>query len=46
MSNEEKARSSVEAARDPAAPVLPTINPEAPKPEPAKPTFHPAVYIA
>ncbi|KAL6711724.1 hypothetical protein ACN47E_004658 [Coniothyrium glycines] len=47
MSSDEKVRSSVDAARDPAQPVLPTVNPEAlkaPAPEPA--TFHPAVYIA
>jgi hypothetical protein len=45
MSAEEKMRSSVDAARDPAQPVLPTVNPEAQKaPEPA--SFHPAVYIA
>ncbi|KAF2795337.1 TPT-domain-containing protein [Melanomma pulvis-pyrius CBS 109.77] len=43
-----KVRSSVDAARDPALPVLPTINPNVekahPQPEPA--SFHPAVYIA
>jgi hypothetical protein len=45
MSSEEKMRSSVDAARDPAQPVLPTVNPDALKsPEPA--SFHPAVYIA
>lgn len=47
MSADEKVRSSADAARDTAAPVLPTVNPEAlkaPAPEPA--TFHPAVYIA
>lgn len=46
MSSEEKVRSSVDAARDPAQPVLPTVNPEALKPAPEPATFHPAVYIA
>ncbi|EAT82928.1 hypothetical protein HBI56_068850 [Parastagonospora nodorum] len=46
MSNEEKMRSSVDAARDPAAPVLPTVNPEAQKSAPEPASFHPAVYIA
>ncbi|KAF2135016.1 TPT-domain-containing protein [Dothidotthia symphoricarpi CBS 119687] len=47
MSGEEKVRSSVDAARDPALPVLPTVNPDAVK-SPAAETasFHPAVYIA
>jgi hypothetical protein len=46
MSSEEKMRSSVDAARDPAQPVLPTVNPEALKSAPEAASFHPAVYIA
>ncbi|ORY11833.1 triose-phosphate transporter family-domain-containing protein [Clohesyomyces aquaticus] len=44
--SEEKARVSAEAARDPSAPVLPTVNPNAQKSEPEAASFHPAVYIA
>ncbi|KAF2240888.1 TPT-domain-containing protein [Trematosphaeria pertusa] len=45
--SDEKVRSSVEAARDPAAPVLPTVNPNLEKsPQPEAPAFHPAVYIS
>lgn len=39
-------RSSVDAARDPAQPVLPTVNPDAHKSAPEPASFHPAVYIA
>ncbi|KAF1931741.1 TPT-domain-containing protein [Didymella exigua CBS 183.55] len=47
MSQDEKARSSVDAARDTALPVLPTVNPDAPTPKPNAPaSFHPAVYVA
>lgn len=46
MSSDEKVRSSVDAARDPAQPVLPTVNPEALKSAPEPASFHPAVYIA
>lgn len=46
MSSDEKMRSSVDAARDPAAPVLPTVNPDAHKSAPEPASFHPAVYIA
>ncbi|KAL5113680.1 hypothetical protein ACEQ8H_008433 [Pleosporales sp. CAS-2024a] len=46
MSVESKVRSSVDAARDPAQPVLPTVNPEAQKAAPEPASFHPAVYIA
>ncbi|KAF9696412.1 hypothetical protein EKO04_005542 [Ascochyta lentis] len=47
MSQEEKVRSSVDAARDTALPVLPTVNPDAPTPKPNAPaSFHPAVYVA
>jgi hypothetical protein len=46
MSSEEKMRSSVDAARDPAQPVLPTVNPEALKQAQEPASFHPAVYIA
>lgn len=46
--SDEKVRSSIDAARDPAQPVLPTVNPniDRPNPPPEVPTFHPAVYIA
>lgn len=44
--SDEKARSSVEASRDTALPVLPTVNPDAQKSAPEPPSFHPAVYIA
>ena len=46
MSQDEKVRSSVEASRDTALPVLPTVNPDAQKSAPEPPSFHPAVYIA
>jgi hypothetical protein len=46
MSSDEKMRSSVDAARDPAQPVLPTVNPDAVKAAPEPASFHPAVYIA
>ncbi|KAH7118915.1 triose-phosphate transporter family-domain-containing protein [Dendryphion nanum] len=45
--SDEKVRSSVDAARDPAQPVLPTVNPNIDRPTPpAEASFHPAVYIA
>jgi hypothetical protein len=44
--SDEKARSSVEAARDPALPVLPTVNPNIEKSQTKEAaSFHPAVYI-
>ncbi|KAF2746903.1 TPT-domain-containing protein [Sporormia fimetaria CBS 119925] len=45
---DEKIRSSLDAARDPAAPVLPTVNPniKEPQPQPEKKKLHPAVYIS
>ncbi|KAF2495389.1 TPT-domain-containing protein [Lophium mytilinum] len=46
MSSDEKVRSSMDAARDPAAPVLPTVNPDIEKPQPEVASLHPAVYIA
>lgn len=48
MSQDEKVRSSVDAARDTALPVLPTVNPDAPTSKPNAPTasFHPSVYVA
>lgn len=42
----EKERSSVDASRDTAQPVLPTVNPQAEKSEPQKASLHPSVYIA
>ncbi|KAF1963314.1 TPT-domain-containing protein [Byssothecium circinans] len=45
--SDEKTRSSVEAARDPAQPVLPTVNPNVQKSQTKEAaSFHPAVYIA
>ncbi|KAF2760052.1 TPT-domain-containing protein [Pseudovirgaria hyperparasitica] len=44
MSSDEKMRSSVDAARDTAQPVLPTVNPEVKQQE--KAALHPAAYIA
>jgi len=47
MSQDEKVRVSGEETRaDPAAPILPTVNPAVEKSEPPKPSVHPAVYIA
>lgn len=42
-SDNEKARTSGEVSRP--EPVLPTVNPEAPKSEPPKPALHPAFYV-
>lgn len=42
----EKERQSGEQPRDTQEPVLPTVNPETKQPEPAKPSLHPAFYIA
>ncbi|KAF2012250.1 TPT-domain-containing protein [Aaosphaeria arxii CBS 175.79] len=44
--SDEKVRSSVDNARDPAQPVLPTVNPNLEKQSAPEATFHPAVYIA
>jgi drug/metabolite transporter (DMT)-like permease len=46
--SDEKARSSLDNARDPAQPVLPTVNPSAEKSQPASKSngIHPAVYVA
>lgn len=41
----EKERMSGEVAREQDASVLPTVNPEAQKSEPAKPTIPSAVYV-
>ncbi|EOA83585.1 hypothetical protein ACJQWK_00153 [Exserohilum turcicum] len=46
MSQDEKVRSSVDASRDTAQPVLPTVNPDAQKSAPESSSFHPSVYIA
>ena len=44
--SDEKVRSSVDAARDPAQPVLPTVNPNIKRSQEAdSASFHPAVYI-
>jgi drug/metabolite transporter (DMT)-like permease len=45
--SDEKMRSSVDAARDPAQPVLPTVNPNIKRSQqPESASFHPAVYIS
>jgi len=45
--SDEKMRSSIDAARDPAQPVLPTVNPNLEKrSDPESASFHPAVYIS
>jgi len=44
--SEEKARVSGEREREPSVTVLPTVNPDAVKPEPAKSSVPAAVYIA
>lgn len=44
MSTEEKVRSSGDSIRDPAAPVLPTVNPNAEKSQPES-SLHPSVYV-
>lgn len=41
----EKERKSAEIERAPQTPVLPTVNPDAEKPAPPKPSLHPAFYI-
>jgi hypothetical protein len=45
--SDEKARASLDHARDPAQLVLPTVNPNLPKRiDPQSDSLHPAVYIA
>jgi hypothetical protein len=45
MSAEEKTRVSGDIARSDSSPVLPTVNPLADKPAPAKASFHPVFYV-
>lgn len=45
MTAEEKTRASGEQPRDQSGSVLPTVNPEAEKPQPPKPSLHPAFYV-
>ena len=45
MGADEKTRVSGEVAREKDSPVLPTVNPEAQKSEPAKAAIHPALYV-
>ncbi len=45
MVAEEKTRTSGESPREQNGPILPTANPEAEKPQPAKPAIHPALYV-
>ncbi|KAL1595145.1 hypothetical protein SLS60_009833 [Paraconiothyrium brasiliense] len=45
--SDEKVRASLDNARDPAQPVLPTVNPNLQKrPDPQSDSLHPAVYIS
>ncbi|KAF2273888.1 TPT-domain-containing protein [Westerdykella ornata] len=44
--SDEKTRSSVEAARDTSAPVLPTVNPNLQTPQKPSDKLHPAFYVA
>lgn len=46
MSAEEKTRTSGEVPRTAESSILPTVNPDAQKPEPPKSSIHPAVYVA
>lgn len=45
MGADEKTRVSGEVTRDQDASVLPTVNPEAQKSQPAKSSVHPAAYV-
>lgn len=45
MGVDEKTRVSGEVTREQDSPVLPTVNPEAQKSEPAKAAIHPAAYV-
>lgn len=45
MGVDEKTRVSGEVTREQDSPVLPTVNPEAQKSEPAKASIHPALYV-
>lgn len=44
--SDEKLRASLDNARDPAQPVLPTVNPSIKRAEPQSDSLHPSVYIA
>ncbi|KAK4101474.1 TPT-domain-containing protein [Parathielavia hyrcaniae] len=46
MGVEEKTRASGDQPRDEDGPVLPTVNPEAEKPQPPKQGLHPALYVS
>ncbi|KAK4157449.1 triose-phosphate transporter family-domain-containing protein [Chaetomidium leptoderma] len=46
MGVEEKTRASGDQPRDQNGPVLPTVNPEAEKSQPAKQSLHPALYVS
>jgi hypothetical protein len=43
---EEKDRASGESPREATGAILPTVNPEVEKAQPAGPVVHPAVYVA
>lgn len=45
MGADEKTRVSGEVTREQDSPILPTVNPEAQKSEPAKAAIHPALYV-
>ncbi|KAK4240240.1 triose-phosphate transporter family-domain-containing protein [Achaetomium macrosporum] len=46
MGVEEKTRASGDQPRDQNGPILPTVNPEAEKSQPPKPSLHPAFYVS
>jgi len=46
MGLEEKTRASGDQPRDQNSPVLPTVNPNAEKPQPSKPSLHPVFYVS
>jgi hypothetical protein len=46
MGVEEKTRASGDQPREQDGPLLPTVNPEADKPQPPKPSLHPALYVS
>jgi hypothetical protein len=45
MGSDEKTRTSGESPREQNGAVLPTVNPEAEKAQPPKPSIHPAFYV-
>lgn len=45
MGIEEKTRASGDSPREQNGPILPTVNPDAEKSQPAQPSLHPALYV-